>query len=129
MIMTKINKTILIADDDFDFLFQMKFKLESAGFNTVSASSQKEAEYIIINSDFDAAVLDLMMESDDSGFVLAYKIKKKNATIPVIITTAVAAETGLSFGNETSWVKADLYLEKGIESDKLIDGLKTLLKI
>lgn len=127
--MTKINKTILIADDDFDFLFQMKFHLESAGFKTVTASSHKEAESIILNTDFDAAVLDLMMECDDSGFILAYKIKKKNPSIPVIITTAVAAETGLSFGNKTSWVKADLYLEKGIESEKLADGLKTLLKI
>lgn len=129
MIMTKINKTILIADDDFDFLFQMKFKLEAAGFNTIMASSQKEAEKIIISSDFDAAVFDLMMENDDSGFILAFKVKKKNPAIPVIMTTAVAAETGISFGNDTLWVKADCYLEKGVESDNVADELKVLLNL
>jgi CheY-like chemotaxis protein len=129
MIMTKINKTILIADDDFDFLYQMKFQLETAGFATIMANSQKEAENIINGSDFDAAVFDLMMENDDSGFVLAFKVKKKNPAIPVIMTTAVAAETGISFGNDSQWVKADRYLEKGVESDNVANELKMLLNL
>lgn len=127
--MTKINKTILIADDDFDFLYQLKFQLEAAGFETILANSQKEAENIIINSDFDAAVFDLMMENDDSGFILAFKVKKKNPLIPVIMTTAVAAETGISFGNESQWVKADKYLEKGVESDTVATELKNLFNL
>jgi CheY-like chemotaxis protein len=127
--MTKLNKTILIADDDFDFLYQMKFQLEAAGFATIMANSQKEAENIINGNDFDAAVFDLMMENDDSGFVLAFKVKKKNASIPVIMTTAVAAETGISFGSDSQWVKADRYLEKGVESDSVADELKILLNL
>jgi two-component system, OmpR family, response regulator len=127
--MTKINKTILIADDDFDFLFQMKFQLESAGFETIMANSQKEAENIINGNDFDAAVFDLMMENDDSGFILAFKVKKKNPSIPVIMTTAVAAETGMSFGNDSQWVKADRYLEKGVESDNVANELKKLFNL
>lgn len=129
MIMTKINKTILIADDDFDFLYQMKFQLEAAGFVTIMANSQKEAENIINGNDFDAAVFDLMMENDDSGFILAFKVKRKNPAIPVIMTTAVAAETGISFGNDSQWVKADRYLEKGVESDNVAKELKELLNL
>jgi hypothetical protein len=37
------------------------------------------------------------MENEDSGFILSYKIKRKNPEIPIIIATAVAAETGMSF--------------------------------
>jgi DNA-binding NtrC family response regulator len=123
------NKTVLIADDDFDYLFQMRFRLESAGFDVISASSQKEAEKLIEIGGFDAAVFDLMMENDDSGFVLAYKTKKAYPDVPVVLSTAVTAETGYSFENDTSWVKADLYLEKGVESERIADELNKLLKI
>ncbi|MDR2010555.1 MAG: response regulator [Bacteroidales bacterium] len=126
--MSKLNKIVLIADDDFDYLFQIKFRLESEGFDTITASSQKEAEAIIENMDFDAAVFDLMMENDDSGFILAYKTKKKKPKVPVIISTNVASETGLHFNNETSWIKADIYLEKGVESEKIAEELKKFLK-
>ncbi|MFQ3580114.1 MAG: response regulator [Bacteroidales bacterium] len=123
------KKVVLIADDDFDYLFITKFRLESAGFETLSASSQKQAEEIIAAGGFDACVFDLMMENDDSGFVLAYKVKKLYPQVPVIITTNVASETGYSFDNSTSWVKADLYLEKGVQSENIAEELKKLLKL
>ncbi len=127
--MTKINKIILLADDDFDFLFQIRFKLELEGFTVIATNSQKEAENAIQKFEFDAAVFDLMMENEESGFILAYKVKKKNPNIPVIITTAVAAETGIFFNNDNKWVKADLYLEKGVESDCVSKELKRIFNL
>ena len=125
--MDKINKRLLIADDDFDYLFPIKFKLEKAGFEVVSANSQKEAQLLIDTEEFDAYVFDLMMENDDSGFVLAYHAKLKNPDKPVVITTGVAAETGISFSNVTTWIKADLYLEKGVQTETLAQELLKLL--
>ncbi len=127
--MSKLNKTILLAEDDFDYLFLVKFRLEAAGFDVITANSQKEAELLVNTSDFDAAVFDLMMENDDSGFVLAYMSKKIKPEVPVVITTAVAAETGMSFDNDNSWVKADLYLEKGVQAERLAEELMRLLGI
>jgi CheY-like chemotaxis protein len=74
-----------------------------------------------------------MMESDDSGFVLCYKIKKKYPDVPVIIATAVARETGMTFSldseKEKSWIRADKYLEKGIRADQLDLEIMKLLKL
>jgi hypothetical protein len=74
-----------------------------------------------------------MMETQDSGFVLAYKAKKMHPEMPVIIATAVTTETGISFNVETeedkNWIKADLYLEKGIRGDQLHREINKLLKI
>lgn len=127
--MEKLNKKIFIVDDDPDYLFQTKFMLESAGFDTFTATGQKEAESLIVSEDFDAAVFDLMMENDDSGFILAFKCKKIKPDIPVIINTAVASETGYEFNGNTDWVKADLYFEKGSETENLSEELKKLLNI
>lgn len=127
--MKKLNKTILIVDDDIDYLFQTKFRLESEGFDTITANSQKEAEAMLQQQHFDAAIFDLMMENDDSGFILAFKCKKIKPEIPVIINTAVASETGYEFNSSTDWVKADLYFEKGSETENIAEELKKLLNI
>jgi CheY-like chemotaxis protein len=130
---TMKKKTILIVDDDMDYLFQMKLKVEQFGYETITADSQKEAEMIIESVKPDLAILDLMMESDDSGFILAYRIKRKYPDVPIIIATAVTAETGMSFDinsdDSQQWIKADLFLDKGIRTDQLQREINKLLKI
>jgi CheY-like chemotaxis protein len=131
--MNKSNFTILVADDDPDYLYQTIQNLERSGYKTVAAESQTEAELYISKFRPDLAIFDLMMENDDSGFILCYKIKNKYPDVPVILATAVARETGLSFSldseNAKSWIRADLYLEKGIRAEQLDQEVMKLLKI
>lgn len=131
--MPQSKKTIFIADDDPDYLFQLRFLITRQGFEVVTADSQKEAESILEKLKPDLAILDLMMENEDSGFILSYKLKKKYPEIPVIIITAVSAETGFSFGldgeEDKKWIRADLYLEKGIPNEQLMLDIKKLLKV
>jgi two-component system nitrogen regulation response regulator GlnG len=130
--MTKTeNKTrILVADDDPDFLFQMGFILRKAGFEVDAFDNQADAGSYLEAHQPDLAIFDLMMERDDSGFILAYHAKKLYPGLPVILLTAVTAETGRDFkpGNEESkrWIKADLYLEKGLHPDEIIGYVRQL---
>lgn len=127
------QKTILIVDDDVDYLYQTRMKVESFGFKVITADTQKEAEELIENIRPDLAILDLMMENDDSGFILSYKIKKKYPDVPIIIATAATAETGINFDiNEDEnkhWIKADTYLDKGIRTDQLQREINRMLKL
>lgn len=81
----------------------------------------------------DLAIFDLMMENEDSGFILSYKAKRKYPDLPIIIATAATAETGFTFDlyneNDKAWIKADLYLEKGIRPDQLHREINKLLKL
>jgi DNA-binding NtrC family response regulator len=128
-----MKKTILIVDDDSDYLFQLKLKVERFGFEVVTADGQREGEKVIESLKPDLAIFDLMMENEDSGFILSYKIKKKYPDVPVILATAVTAETGMSFdlseNSNRSWIKADLFLDKGIRADQLEKEIKKLLKL
>lgn len=130
--MSNESKNILVVDDDIDFLTQVKLCIEKMGHTVVTADSQKEGEKYIENNKPDLAVVDLMMESEDSGFILSYKIKRKYPDVPVIIATAVTAETGMVFGlnkqEDKNWIKADAYLEKNLRPDQLQKEVNRLLK-
>ena len=99
----------------------------------MAVESQAEAESVIAKYKPDLAIFDLMMESDDSGFILCYKIKRKYPDVPVILATAVSRETGMSFSldsdQDKAWIRADKYLEKGIRPEQLDQEVMKLLKI
>ncbi len=127
------KNNILIVDDDVDYLFQMREGVKDMGFDVITAGSQKEAQDIIERTRPDLAILDLMMENQDTGFILSHMIKSKYPDVPVIIVSAVTAETGMLFDvtseEEREWIKADLFLDKGIRMDQLHKEIKKLLKI
>lgn len=53
--------------------------------------------------------------------------------MPIIIASAVTAETGMIFDvasqQEQDWIKADLFLDKGIRMDQLHKEINKLLKL
>lgn len=125
------KKIVLLVDDDPDYLFQKQMLLQNWGFEVMTAESQREAENIIEKTQPDLALLDLMMENEDSGFILSYKIKRKYPNLPVIIATSVTAETGMEFnsdGGDQRWIKADLFLDKGVAPEILQREIKKLLE-
>ncbi len=123
---------VLIVDDDPDMLMQLEMQVKNMGFQVETAGNQKEAEAFLENRKPDLAILDLIMEKEDSGFILSYKLKKKYSDVPVIIVSSVTAKTGIFFelgaSNEKSWIKADAFLQKGIRPDQLHREICKLLK-
>jgi CheY-like chemotaxis protein len=124
--------TILVVDDDPDFLEQMKVQLEAAGFRVLPAGGEREAEAVLARENVDLAVVDLMLENADGGFSLCHHIKKRGPRTPVVLVTAVTAETGLEFDaateEERSWVKADVFLAKPVRFEQLVREIHRLLK-
>lgn len=130
--MTDQHPLILLVDDDEDFLLQQKIQLEAEGFRVVQATTRAEAERLIAHQLPDLAIVDLMMEDSDAGFTLCHHIKKKDASIPVILCTAVISETGIEFDastpEEQSWVKADVMLSKPVRFEQLKREIGRLLR-
>ena len=131
--MKENKKSVLIVDDDMDYLVQLELKVKQLGSDVFTEATHKSGEEMINQRSFDLAIIDLMMEQKDSGFILCYKMKQKYPSMPVIIASAVTAETGLNFSVETqaerSWIKADTFIEKGIRPDQLEREINKLLKI
>jgi DNA-binding response OmpR family regulator len=128
--MVPSDKKILLVDDDLDLLEQNKILLESKGFNVVTAEGSKKGWEVFKQELPDAAILDLIMEEHDSGFILSYKIKKDEhgKKIPVFILTSATYVTGFKFGasteEEKEWLKCDGILNKPIMIDDLVNKLE-----
>jgi DNA-binding response OmpR family regulator len=127
------GRLAILVDDDPDMLLQLQLQLEAMGFTVRTGVNQAEGEALIADSEPDLAVFDLMMDHQDSGFVLSYRMKKKSAATPVILVTNVSRETGYQFDAATSetrnWIKADVVLDKGIRAEQLRREINRLLEV
>ena len=70
------QKRILIIDDDPDFTEATQVVLESQGYVVASASDGSEAILRVGLFNPDLIILDVMMDSNREGFVLARELKK-----------------------------------------------------
>ena len=123
-------RKILLVDDDQDLLEQNKTLLEAKGFNVLTAESGEDGYKLFLKEKPDAAILDLIMEQMDSGFVLSYRIKKTEhgKNIPLFILTSATYETGFKFDasteEEKEWIKCDGILNKPVVVDELLMKLE-----
>ena len=123
--------TILVVDDDPDIVEQLTLIIQSEGYTVVAAGGQEEAEQVLMSVKPDLAIVDLMMEDMDSGFVLSHEIKKLYPETPIIMLTSVKSATGLSFAStsadQQSWIKADRLLDKPVRPEQLKNEMSRLL--
>jgi DNA-binding response OmpR family regulator len=132
--MSEVKKKVLLVDDDIDLIEQNKMLLESKGYDVVTAENVKDAWETFQREKPDAAVLDLIMEEHDSGFVLAHKIKRDayGKTIPVFLLTSATYVTGMKFGvsssEEQEWINCDAWFNKPINIDELSNKLEECLE-
>jgi CheY-like chemotaxis protein len=127
----EVKKKILVVDDDVDILEQISAILTAGGYEVIGAESRAMAEELVLKTQPDLAILDLMMEEKDSGFVLSYQLKKLFPELPVILLTAVAGATGLSFSAQQadarSWIKVDTMMDKPVRPEQLKAEVRRLL--
>ncbi len=82
-----IKPTILLVDDEEDLLSLWTLRLESAGYNVVTAQCGEEGLAAFAASAPQLVVTDLRMGNMD-GLALYEAIRKVNTSIPVLIITA-----------------------------------------
>lgn len=124
---------ILFVDDDPDFREEHRGSLLAAGFVVTEAESAKQAAEVVQTRTFDLAIVDLMMERPDSGFTLAYHLRKQFPDMPIIMVSGVNSEMGLHFSLETpgerDWIKANVFINKPLRYEQLEAEIHHLLGI
>jgi CheY-like chemotaxis protein len=124
---------ILFVDDDRDFLDAQAAYFGSRGHIVHTVENSREALDLLENTTPDIIFLDLMMERYDSGFRLAYAIRKDErfADTPIVMLSGVARETGERFDQEgqglLSWSRLDRFVDKPATGKQLLGLAEELL--
>jgi CheY-like chemotaxis protein len=121
-------KYILIVDDDRDVFESMKIVLEAEGYRVNWATNGSEAIQKAKAEKPDLMILDVMMNSDDEGFQVTYKMKQdaELSCIPIVMVTSVGSRTGFSFDRDRDedFLPVNEFLEKPVDPRVLVDKVR-----
>ncbi len=120
------GKKVLLVDDDRDFVEANKLVLESGGYEVETAYGGEEGRQKAVETEPDVIVLDVMMETNQTGFEVARWLRAQDTTcsIPIIMLTGINQEFPMNFDKDEVWLPVDEFFEKPIEPDQLLETVK-----
>ena len=127
---------ILLIDDDPDIITSVRMTLESVGHQLDDARNGEEGIKKIKDDHPDLIILDVMMDTKTEGFQLALKLRNPDPTsefyalkdIPILMLTAIHSTTPLRFEPDIDYLPVELFVDKPIDPDDLIEKVEWVLK-
>jgi DNA-binding response OmpR family regulator len=122
-----VRTTILSVDDEADVTDLVKFHLNRAGFDVVTAATGREALDRVRAVKPDLILLDLMLpDIDGFGVCEILRRQTETATIPIIILTAWATRDARHLGLELGALD---YMTKPFSPKQLVERVQHLLNL
>jgi chemosensory pili system protein ChpA (sensor histidine kinase/response regulator) len=123
--------TILIVDDDPDFVTITKRILETRGYETQSASSGAEGLKVMRSapSKPDLVLLDIMMDYITDGLDVSNAMQRDPnlKDIPVIMVTSLTGVKSQELFPSDEHMAATAWLSKPVSPEQLIQAVRTAL--
>ena len=116
------KKKILIIEDEDKLAYIVKIRLESQGYDVITALDGQEGLEKARSESPDLIILDVMLPKMD-GFKVCGLLKKDSrySNIPIIIFTARAHETDVQTGKSMG---ADDYITKPFQPNELLEKIQ-----
>jgi len=117
---------ILIVDDEKNFHTMMTIRLESYGFEVISAYDGREGLEMAKSESPDLILLDVMMPEMD-GFEVCNLLKndKQYCEIPIIICTGMVEKVDVEMSSKA---RPDAFITKPFDHNILHSKIEELLK-
>jgi two-component system, OmpR family, response regulator CpxR len=119
-LMSRVRKTILCIDDQWNGLIGRKMFLEQNGYRVLEATSGDEGLKLFGDHRVDAVVVDYQMPGMN-GDVVAVRMKRMKSYIPILLLSAYGPLP------EKKLEAVDTFLTKSQESTVLLSALQDML--
>jgi CheY-like chemotaxis protein len=124
------SKTVLIIDDDSDFVRAIQALLETSGYKIRSAMNGRDGLQLAKTTQPDLILLDVMMSERTEGFFVLQEIRRIPALIktPVIVVSSIYSdEPTFRVDPDAGWLPANLFLAKPIDPTRLLTEVTRLM--
>ena len=115
---------LLFAEDDPDIIKGVTTLPQRSGYTVDAVTNGTDALQYLVNGDYDAAILDIMMPGA-SGLAVLREIRSRGIGIPVMMLTALGETDDRVTGFDSG---ADDYLPKPFAGRELVSRVRALLR-
>jgi CheY-like chemotaxis protein len=122
--------TILVVDDDPDFVATTARVLETAGYNVATAANGAKALAAMRQQAPDLVLLDIMMSTILDGLGVSEEMQSDPALkdIPVLMVSSIAETEYAAVFPTDSYVHMDDWISKPIRPDDLLNKVQRYVK-
>ncbi|MFF2755172.1 response regulator transcription factor [Psychrobacillus sp. NPDC058041] len=117
-------KRVLVVDDESSIVTLLKYNLEEAGFEVITASDGLEGLNLALNNHPDVILLDWMLPNMD-GMEVCKELRIKKIQTPIIMLTAKDEEFDKVLGLELG---ADDYMTKPFSPREVTARVKAMIR-
>ncbi|MEW9500650.1 response regulator transcription factor [Jeotgalibacillus marinus] len=117
-------KKVLVVDDEQSIVTLLKYNLEQAGYEVITAFDGEDGKQKALEEGPDLIVLDLMLPKMD-GIEVCKELRKEHVQIPIIMLTAKGDEFDKVLGLELG---ADDYMTKPFSPREVVARAKAILR-
>ncbi|HVO40542.1 MAG TPA: response regulator [Spirochaetia bacterium] len=116
------DKTVLLVDDDADFVEMNRTLLEENGYKVKVAFNGKQCLEEVAARRPDLIILDMVMESANDGFDVSRELRNSELTrgIPLVMITSVNDSIPFRIEPDHTWLPVDALLEKPVDPQLLL---------
>lgn len=121
--------TVLVVDDDPDFVEVTRMALRAEGFDVQSAANGQEALQAMRTNPPDAVILDVMMQGILDGVRVSDVMRQEErlARIPVLIVSSIPDSPYAEMFPTNGALHADGFLTKPVSPGRLVGEVRRLL--
>jgi len=122
--------TVLVVDDDPDFVESIRIVLRSADMQVLSANSGSAGLTSMITMPPDLVILDIMMDGVLDGWDASWKIRSTPGLkdVPILVVSSITSSDYLSLIPTDDDNLIDNFLSKPVAPDRLLSEVRRLLE-
>ncbi len=123
-------KTVLLVDDDADFVAVTRALLEERGYSVRVAFSGTQCREEVAARRPDLIILDMVMEDPSDGFTISRELRNSAYTrsIPVLMITGASSAAPFRIEPDSTWLPVDALLEKPVDPGVLLAEVERALE-
>ena len=130
--MEKINKKILIVEDETSFLLPLQKVFSEEGFDVVHAKNGQEGLELAEKEKPDIIILDILLPTETDGMdgiEVAKKLKEAGSMAPIMFLTNLKDATHIGNAMESGRHDSDYIVKSEISLEDIVKRAKTKLGI